>query len=227
MFIVRSSPSVAPRSRGRRASGVGPSASGGPRADRSCITGGHPALRRVAPTRAGRSLRSRHTLGAGMNVQTAAAVGSALLSLAFAMSTFERWLARRRPHELMWSIALLMFAIAAGALAAGAGTGWNGPIFRIFIISGAIATVPFLALGTVSLLAGRKRGDVATACVALAVAFAAGVVTVAPFRAPLPHDQLAQASDVFGPLPRIFAGVASGGGALVVVGGALWSVWRI
>jgi hypothetical protein len=162
-----------------------------------------------------------------MNVQTAAAVGSALLSLAFAMSTFERWLARRRPHELMWSIALLMFAIAAAALAAGAGTGWNGPIFRLFIIFGAIANVPFLALGTVYLLGGRQRGDVATAFVALATAFAAGVVTVAPFRAPLPHDQLAQASDVFGPLPRIFAGVASGGGALVVVGGAWWSVWRI
>src|SRR4051794_18746057 len=162
-----------------------------------------------------------------MNVQTAAAVGSALLSLAFAMSTFERWLARRRRHELMWSIALLMFAIAAAALAAGAGTGWNGPVFRIFFIFGAIANVPFLALGTVYLLGGRRRGDVATACVAVVTAFAAGVVTVAPFTAPLPHDQLAQASDVFGPLPRIFAGVASGGGALVVVGGALWSVWRI
>jgi len=162
-----------------------------------------------------------------VNVQTAAAVGSALLSLAFAMLTFERWLARRRRHELMWSIALLMFAVAAAALAAGAGTGWNGPVFRIFFLFGAIANVPFLALGTVYLLGGRRVGDFATAGVAVVTAFAAGVVTVAPFTAPLPHDRLAQGSDVFGPLPRVFAGVASGAGALVVVGGALWSVWRI
>jgi hypothetical protein len=142
------------------------------------------------------------------------------------MSTFERWLARRRRHELMWSIALLMFAVAAGALAAGAAIGWSGPVFRVFFLFGAIANVPFLALGTVYLLGGRRPGDIAAAAVTIATAFAAGVITVAPFTAPLPRHRLAQASDVFGPLPRVFAGVASGGGALVVVGGALWSVWR-
>src|SRR3954467_5800821 len=140
-----------------------------------------------------------------MNVQTAAAVGAALVSLAFAMSTFERWLARRRRHELMWSLALLMFAVASGALAAGASIGWDGPIFRTFYFFGAIANVPFLALGTVYLLAGRRRGDVAAAGVALVTAFAAGVIAVAPLTGPLPRHELARGSEVFGPLPRILA----------------------
>jgi hypothetical protein len=62
--------------------------------------------------------------------------------------------------------------------------------------------------------------------VALAVAFAAGVVAVAPFQGPLPLHRLPQGSEVFGPLPRILAAVASGGAALVVFAGAAWSAVR-
>src|SRR2546427_6860935 len=93
---------------------------------------------------------------APMNVQTAAAVGATLVALAFAMSTFERWLARHRRHELAWSVSFLMFALASAALAAGAAGGWNGPVFRLFFFFGAIANVPFLALGTIYLLAGPR-----------------------------------------------------------------------
>src|SRR2546423_3550507 len=88
-------------------------------------------------------------------LQTATAIAAALVALAFSMSTFERWLARRRRHELAWSASLLMFSVAAAALAAGAAGGWNGIWFRIFFFFGAIANVPFLALGTIYLLAGR------------------------------------------------------------------------
>src|SRR4051794_7450435 len=135
--------------------------------------------------------------------------------MAFAMSTFERWLARRRRHELAWSIALALFALASAALAAGAGLGWNGGWFRLFYLFGAIVNVPFLALGTVYLLGGERRGDRWAAVVALFAAFAAGVITVAPFTGPVPTDVLPQGSDVFGPLPRVLAAVASSVGALV------------
>src|SRR4051812_31249534 len=107
-----------------------------------------------------------------MNVQTAAAVGAALVALAFAMSTFERWLASGRRHELAWSASLLMFGLASAALAAGAAAGWNGALLRLFYFFGAIANVPFLALGTIYLLAGPRRGDRCAAGVALFTAFA-------------------------------------------------------
>ena len=74
--------------------------------------------------------------------RTAVSVAAALVALAFAASTFERWLARRRREELAWSGALALFVVAAGALAAGAGLGWNGPTFRIFYLFGAILNVP-------------------------------------------------------------------------------------
>ena len=160
-------------------------------------------------------------------LHTALACAAALVALAFAMSTFERWLARRRRHELAWSVALTMFSLASGALAAGAALGWGSLTFRLFYLFGAIANVPFLALGTVYLLAGRRRGDACAAGTALFFAFAAGVVAVAPFTGPLPRDELARGSEVFGPLPRVLAASASGIGALVVVAGALWSMARV
>ncbi|HVL92936.1 MAG TPA: hypothetical protein VM264_06285 [Acidimicrobiales bacterium] len=159
-------------------------------------------------------------------LHTALATGAALVSLAFGLSTFERWLASHRRHELAWSIALAMFAVASFALAAGAALGWGPLTFRVFYLFGAVANVPVLALGTVYLLAGRRRGDAWAIVVGLFVAFAAGVVAVAPFTGALPRDELARGSEVFGALPRILAAAASGGGATVVVAGALWSAAR-
>jgi MFS family permease len=160
-------------------------------------------------------------------LETSVAVAAATVGVAFGLSTFERWLRARRPHELAWSAALLMFAVAAGALAYGAQAGWSGPVFRVFYLFGAIADVPVLALGTVYLLAGRRAGALSALGVALGCAFAAGVVVMAPFRATLPANQLVQGSKVFGPLPRVLAAVGSAGGAIVIFGGAVWSAWRV
>src|SRR3954469_10637579 len=119
-----------------------------------------------------------------MTLHTALAVAAALVALAFAMSTFERWLAGRRRHELAWSASLLMFSLASAALAAGAAGGWNGTYFRLFYFFGAIANVPFLALGTIYLLAGPRRGDRWALAIGAFTAFAAGVIAVAPFTGP-------------------------------------------
>ena len=161
-----------------------------------------------------------------VTMQSALAAGAALVALGFAMATFERWLAGRRRHELAWSVSLLLFSLGAGCLLVGAANGWNEWSFRLFFLFGAILNVPFLALGTVYLLGGQRRGDVCAVGVSLAGAFAAGVLVVAPLRAPVPVHQLPQGQDVFGVLPRVLAAVASGGGAMVVIGGAAWSAWR-
>lgn len=160
-------------------------------------------------------------------LHTALATTAALVALAFSMSTYERWLARRRPHELAWSASLAMFCLASGALAAGAALGWSEVTFRLFYLFGAIVNVPFLALGTVYLLGSRRLADRCAVGVTAFAAFAAGVLAVAPFTAPLPRDELARGSEVFGALPRVLAASASGVGALVVVVGALWSAARV
>lgn len=159
--------------------------------------------------------------------ETALAASATLVAVAFAMSTFERWLARRRRHELAWAVALALFAAGALFLWLGASIGWSLPVFRAFYLFGAVVNVPVLALGTVYLLGSRKTGDRAAIAVGAFACFAAGVIVVAPAHPIANPNALPQGSDVFDVLPRVLAAVASGGGALVVLGGAVWSAWRL
>jgi hypothetical protein len=159
--------------------------------------------------------------------QVASAAGATVLATAFAAAVIERWAARRRRHDLAWGVALVLFAGGAASLWVGAAAGWSGPSFRAFYVLGAVLNVPVLALGTIYLLGGTRRGDRWAAAIALASAFAAGVIVAAPLRAPIPPHELPRGSDVFGPLPRVLAATASAGGAAVVFGGAAWSAWRL
>ena len=120
-----------------------------------------------------------------------------------------------------------MFAAASAALVGGGGRGLDAPSFRTFYLFGAILNVPWLALGTVYLLAGRRIGDGVRWGLVLASGFAAGVLVTAPCRAPVPTDELPEGQELFEPLPRILAAVGSGVAALVVIAGALWSAWRL
>jgi len=162
-----------------------------------------------------------------MALTLALASGATVVSFAFAGATFERWLRRRRRHELAWSVALVLFALGSLSLWAGAAIGWDGLTFRLFYLFGAIVNVPFLALGTVYLLSGRRRGDRWAVAVAIGCAFAAGVLAVAPLEGTIRADELPRGSEVFGVLPRVLAAVASGAGATVVLAGAVWSAARL
>src|SRR5919202_7096353 len=115
-------------------------------------------------------MRAAPTL-AGM-LQSALSAGATLVAVAFALTTYERWRDRRRAHELAWAAALAIFAVASTCLWFGASSGWNRALFRGFFAAGAVVDVPILALGTVYLLWGRRRGDQAAAVVALFSAFA-------------------------------------------------------
>jgi hypothetical protein len=160
-------------------------------------------------------------------IQSALAAGATLVAVAFAMSTFERWVIHRRRHELAWSVALALFATGALCLWIGASTGWTLPVFRAFYLFGAVVNVPVLALGTVYLLSGRRTGEGFALAILAFAFFAAGVIVSAPAHPIADPTTLPQGSDVFDALPRVLAAVASGGGALVVLGGAVWSAWQL
>ena len=170
-----------------------------------------------------------------MGLHAALAAAATLLAVAFGFCTLERWLARHKKHELMWTISLAMFALGSLGLWAGATFGWGEWTFKTFYLFGAILNVPFLALGTVYLLCDERFADRCTAAVSLIAAFAAGIVVAAPFGttlatklgAAIDPTVLPQGSLVFGPGPRIAAAVGSGLASVVIIGGALWSAWRL
>jgi hypothetical protein len=162
-----------------------------------------------------------------VTLATSLAAGATVVALAFTLALADRWLARRRRHERAWLASMVMFTVASGALWWGAGIGWSPLAFRCFYLFGAILNVPWLALGTIELLAGERWGRAVGRVLAVGSGFAAGVVLQAPLRAPVKRDGLPAGRDVFGPLPRVLAGVASAVATLVLIGGALWSAWRL
>ena len=162
-----------------------------------------------------------------MTFNTALAGASALVALAFALSTWDRWLRRRRAHEVAWTVAMVLFAIAALALWWALARGWSEASFRVFFAFGAVINVPWLGLGTVYLLAGQRIGAIVTRWLIGFSGFALGVVWVAPLSQAVDPNEFPTAKELFGALPRVLAAVGSGVPALVIFAGALWSAWRV
>lgn len=160
-----------------------------------------------------------------MNVVLAAA--ATLVALAFAFSTLDRWLRRGKPHELAWTVSLLMFAGGSLALWWAESFGWTLGSFRVFYLAGAILNVPWLALGTVYLLNGATAGDRVKSWLMVLSGFAAGVVLFAPTKLAVVGGELPSGREVFGAAPRVMAAVGSGVAAVVIIVGALYSaLWR-
>jgi hypothetical protein len=154
----------------------------------------------------------------GGTLADAMVAGLAFLATAvatvFAQATGVRYSRSKARHQAAWTFALALFALASAALATAASTGWDRGTFRVFYLLGAVLNVPWLALGTVYLIAGRRTGDrVRTA-----------LVLAAPIHGTILRDGgIPVGKDHFGVLPRVLAGAGSGVGAIVVFGGALYS----
>src|SRR3954467_12619446 len=102
------------------------------------------------------------------------------IATVFAQATGVRWSKSRKPHEGVWTFALALFALASAALATAESTQWDNGTFRVFYLLGAILNVPWLALGTVYLLYGRKLGDRIRAGMLVFSGLALGVMLTCP-----------------------------------------------
>jgi hypothetical protein len=162
-----------------------------------------------------------------MQTNAAFAAAATLIAVAFALSTLDRWLRRRRVHELAWTVSLGFFALGGFALWWSEAHGWGTATFRVFFLAGAVLNVPWLALGTVYLLAGKRWGDRIRIWLIALSGIATGVVLSAPTKVAVSGHDLPKGSEVFGVAPRVLAAVGSGVPALVIIGGALWSAWRV
>lgn len=145
-----------------------------------------------------------------------------LVSGAFAVAVAVRYARKRRPALLAWAIGLSLFAVAAfmGFLARTGGP--TEAEYRLFYLFGAVANVAWLALGTILIVAPRYGRAALAAVVALSAA-----AVFAVFATPVDLQVAVDTGRGFpdGSLPRILAGIGSGLGSLVLIGGALWSAW--
>lgn len=150
-----------------------------------------------------------------------------VISTLFAQATLVRWTKGRAPHNRAWAISLALFALASAMLFVGTTTGWDRGIFRAFYLFGAVLNVPWLALGSIYLLAGPAWGRRVERFLVFVSGLAVGVLVTAPMDASaITRDAIPDGKEVFGVFPRVLAGVGSGVGATVVLVGAMWSMVR-
>jgi hypothetical protein len=155
---------------------------------------------------------------------------AAVVALAFAVSLGRRFARNPRIHLAMWCVALVMYAVASLAVAAGAAVGWSRTLFEVYWILGAVLNVPLLAAGEVHLL---RRGPVLDLIVWVVLGFVVPF-TLAVTRGAEPiasalAEQLPSGKEVFGDgttayrLPQLVS-IPS---YLILVLGAVWSAWRM
>jgi hypothetical protein len=155
---------------------------------------------------------------------------TAVLGFVFFALVFRQYLARRRMHQLAWSIGLFLYAAAAAMETWSELTGeWSPFIYRIYIVIAA-SLVGFLGLGTLYLVAkNRKWGDIYfVLLVASMVIFFVGTFTVQLDMSKLiPGITVGgQALGPSGSFPRVMSVPINISGSLLLFGGAILSIWR-
>jgi hypothetical protein len=147
---------------------------------------------------------------------------------AFAAILLNRYFSsRRRPHELMWGIAFLLFAFAAGCqLFADVGGEWSPLLARFYYLTGAVLNVGFLGLGTLYLVSRHRAAHIGLVIMVATSVVSTIVLFTTPIEASLLTDEAGwKAVATLSPWPRVLAASVNTLGTLLVVGGALWSAW--
>jgi hypothetical protein len=148
----------------------------------------------------------------------------------FAAMLARRFLARRGPAQLMWAIAMTMFAVASGAVTIGVASGWSTSLYAVYWALGAVLNVAFLAGGELVLLFRRPWVRwVVWLVLIFATAYTVSVLANADMAAEALAVQLPRGVKVFGdgtPAHRLAQLVAYPAYTILLLG-TLWSAWKM
>ena len=155
-------------------------------------------------------------------------LAASVFAIVFAANLLRRFVSRRRPHEGVWALALLMYAAASFAMFLGVARGWETIDFRVYWLFGAVLNVPFLFMGELYLLLRRRAlGHACLAALVVLAAFAASKVARAALSAPALGKTLPLGKDVFenGSAPYRLAQFYSLPAYFLLLFGLAWSAW--
>ena len=152
-----------------------------------------------------------------------------LAALAATVFAFDLWLGYRRrprPHIAAYGVGMTMFALATWAFYVGLTYGWTGPVYRAFYLFGAILNIPYLALGSMFLVVGRRSGHVMTIILGAFTAISTTLTATVPFANPLPESGVPHDIFASGFGPRLFAIIGGAAGSTILIALALVSIFR-
>ncbi len=151
---------------------------------------------------------------------------AATAATVFAVDLWLDYRRRPRPHITAYGIGMTMFAVATWAFFIGLSFGWTGPIYRTFYLFGAILNIPFLALGSMFLVVGRRSGHVMAIALGAFTAISTTLTATVPFANPLPESGVPHEifADGFG--PKLFAIIGGAAGATILVALSVVSIFR-
>jgi hypothetical protein len=152
-----------------------------------------------------------------------------VVSAVFAVSVFRQYAARRKMHQLMWGIAIAIWAIAVAAeLAATLRGRWGLITYRAYYATGALLIPAWLGMGTMYLIFPKRVNDVILGI--LSVLSAIGILLIATWSINAATLYAVSASEVplkvfpFFPIQLLLI-ILNTLGALAFILGALWSVF--
>lgn len=156
-------------------------------------------------------------------------LAAAVISAVFSACLISQFRDRRKPHQLAWSLALAAFAIASLSAGIGVLAGWSDGLFRSYYLFGAVINVPILALGTIYLYFSPRLSWAAAVWIGASCVYAAAAVlssdlqiSLSGMRAGIPAG-----SEVMPASIRLLSRMYSYAGFVVVLGGAVWSVFTL
>jgi hypothetical protein len=132
---------------------------------------------------------------------------------------------RPRPDKVIWAIAFLMFALAAGADAAGRELGWSMWLAKLYYATGPALVVMYLAIGELYLLFPARMKRFGIGATMIATAFWLSLVIGAPV------DESRLTADGWEAIDRdgfmtVVTIIINSVSTLIIVGGTGYSVWN-
>jgi hypothetical protein len=93
-----------------------------------------------------------------MNTTVVLPLLASIVSFLFTVMVLDQFLRRRKTYQIVWTIGLFLFTLAAFAQYLGTAFGWRDNVnyYRLWYICGAMGTSSFLGMGTIFLIAKRK-----------------------------------------------------------------------
>ncbi len=149
-------------------------------------------------------------------------LASSVISLIFAVTVLDQFLAHRKPYQLIWAAGLLMYFVSTGAEFWAETWGLNQTVYRLWYLFGAIFVAAYLGMGTLYLLARRRVAHIIMA-ILLVVSFYA-IFRV--FTASIDLSLIEHLSGIAMPQGvRLMTPVFNIFGTVALVWGAIYSAW--